>query len=152
MDGRDPLTVILSILAIGIITIFIIFYLVGSAQQSTSTTTSNASSSSSTTVNQTIVAVSAQQEVQNAEKNGFTVNQSVFNATSASQCYLQLISGCDNNVPNQFICPNMAYKVELSQQYSLTYPKAEICPDYMLAGKLGCALQNGRCVVQESPG
>jgi hypothetical protein len=94
------------------------------------------------------VAVTLFQEVNNSIAAGFNLSKSAFHANSSSECSLQLIGPCDNNIPSQFICINRQYNRTVSSQYGAIYtmhPRA--CPEFFMTGTVSCGLVNNSCVV-----
>jgi len=140
------------LLAVGAILVIVIFYPFQQACIAPAPVTTVAMQNSSTTVQQvngTRIAVDLQQELNNSANDGFSLNQSMFRANSSSQCSRQLISGCDNNVPSQFICVNNSFIDTVSGQRSSIYSNnSRACPDFIETGTLSCAVQAGYCVVQ----
>lgn len=92
-------------------------------------------------------AVNLAQELNNSAKAGFNLDESMFYASSASECSKKLITACDNNVPNQYICVNQKYAGTVSSQYSSIYPARGICPMFFMAGNISCGLDDNHCVV-----
>jgi hypothetical protein len=102
----------------------------------------------STSGNRT-VAVNLAQELNNSAEAGFSLNAGMFYASSSSECSKQLISPCDNNVPNQFICVSQQYAGTVSSQYGSIYPTPRACPEFLLAGSVYCGLNDNYCVVYQ---
>lgn len=99
--------------------------------------------------NSTVVAVNLSSELNNSLAQGFNFTAGDFQSTSTAACVRALITGCDNNNPSQFVCLNSsAYNnAYLPQEQNNTSNKAHACPEYMLAGVVGCASVNDYCVV-----
>lgn len=93
------------------------------------------------------IAVNLTQELKNSAKAGFILNESMFYANSGSECSRQLISQCDNNEPDQFICVNQQYSGAVSSQYGSAYPAPVACPMFLMAGNVSCGLAGNHCVV-----
>lgn|GEM_PF-2168875 len=108
----------------------------------------------SNNINSTVVAVNLGEELNNSHAAGFNFVPSNFQSNSSVECIKALISVCDNNNPSQFVCLNSA-------AYNQTYLPHEqnkansngvvACPDYLEAGEVACASQNGYCVVIHKP-
>ena len=110
----------------------------------------NASTSNSTYQNGTLV-VSLAQELNNSAGAGFTLNRSIFYAASSPVCSKELISGCDNNEPSQFVCINSRYSGALSGQYKGIYANSgRVCPEFLEAGNVYCGTLGNYCVVYRS--
>lgn len=133
-----------------VILVAIVFYIGNLPGASPSTTISTTPTTLSQTNQSATLAVNLQEEINDSTAKGFLVNQSEFYSSSASQCSLELIDGCDNNEPSQFICVNQNYSSQISTQRMNIYSSSEVCPDFMLAGTLSCALQGNYCVVMRS--
>ena len=93
------------------------------------------------------VAVNLAQELQNSAQAGFNLNESMFYASSLSECSMQQISQCDNNAPNQFICVNQQYNATVSSQYRNIYSTPAECPMYIMEGNVSCGLVGNYCAV-----
>jgi regulatory protein YycI of two-component signal transduction system YycFG len=111
--------------------------------------TSNSTNSSTITNGTAEIAVNLQSELNNSA--AFNTNQSMFYATSFSDCSRQQITQCDNNVPDQFICVNSQYSSYISAQYRQLYGnQSAVCPDFILAGSIACGISANYCVVISS--
>lgn len=103
------------------------------------------------TMGNATVAVGLEHELKNSASEGFNLNSTLFRANMPSDCSLQLISQCDNNVPSQFICVNSVYSAQVRSQYAALYNgKSHICPMYVAFGNVSCGLEQGYCVVTDS--
>jgi hypothetical protein len=97
------------------------------------------------------IALNLQQELNSSMQAGFTLNSTAFESSSAQSCSLQQISACNNNEPSQFVCVNSVYAARVRSQYSVLYnSSAYMCPEFTVPGVLGCAVQEGYCVVTVS--
>jgi hypothetical protein len=97
------------------------------------------------------VPASAMNGISNATGSGFQMNATMLVANYSSQCVLQQISFCDNNEPSQFVCVNQAYSSNVSAQYHKIYSgRAEACPEFVLAGKISCAVSGNYCIVVDN--
>ena len=94
-----------------------------------------------------VVASDLQQEMNSSAQYGFVLGSGAYASQNASGCSLQLIGGCNNNAPSQFVCVNSAYVGNVSGQYARLYSQQRVCPAYMLPGTLGCGVSGGYCVV-----
>lgn len=103
-------------------------------------------SNNNTSGNKTI-AVNLTQELKNSAASGFTLNASMFYASSSSECSKEQISSCDNNVPSQFICVNQQYAVIVSSQYNSLYSTPVACPQFFMAGNISCSIVDNYCTV-----
>ncbi len=97
-----------------------------------------------------VVAADLQLELNSSLHYGFALNASAFASYNASGCSLQLVSGCNNNVPSQFVCVNSAYAGEVAGQYANIYRQPRVCAAYFMEGTLGCAVSSGYCVVTKA--
>lgn len=96
------------------------------------------------------IAVTLEQELNNSANAGFNVTALYFRTPYSSNCTRELITSCDNNAPDQFICVNSAYASEISKQYSSIYSShAYVCPQYILEGTVACTSYQDYCVVTE---
>jgi hypothetical protein len=103
-----------------------------------------------TAPNDTLVAVNLTQELNNSAQNGFQLNSSQFYSTSSAQCTRESISGCNNNVPSQFICVNSQYAGAVASQHQTIYATPTVCPDFLMAGYVSCVAVQGYCEVASS--
>lgn len=99
------------------------------------------------TSNATRVAVNFSFELNDSQQAGYALNQTIFRVNSQSECSIELIAYCNNNVPTQFICVNSAHAFYVAAQYNQTHSVHQACPQYFEAGTLGCAVQGNYCVV-----
>lgn len=108
------------------------------------------SASSNTAASGTLSAV-AQNAIINSTAKGFHITPQMIASNSSSQCALQLTTFCDNNEPSQFVCVNTAYSSNVSAQYQKIYSgKGQACPQFLLAGRLSCAVSGGYCTVADN--
>jgi len=109
-----------------------------------------AAQSTSNNTNTTSVAVNLSTELNNSLASGFNFTVGDFQSTSSAACVRAQITRCNNNNPSQFVCLNSsAYSnAYLPQQQNNTNDsKGFACPDYLLAGVVGCESLNNYCVV-----
>lgn len=110
------------------------------------------SSSTSNNTNSTYIAVNLTQELNNSYAAGFNLTKGDFQSNSSLACVRALIDKCDNNNPSQFVCLNSsAYNQSYLPQKNASNSTGYACPQYFLAGVVGCATQNNYCVVVHEP-
>jgi hypothetical protein len=93
------------------------------------------------------VAVMLAEELNNSVNAGFNLNQSMFYSNSQAGCSKELISACNNNSPQQYICINSQYVSAVSGQYPGIYSSPHACPMFYMAGNVSCGIVNNYCVV-----
>ena len=82
---------------------------------------------------------------------GFKANTTMLMANNSSQCYLQLVSQCNNNEPSQFVCINQDYRAQAAAELKSLYENStRACPEFMLSGHISCAVVDGYCTVTRS--
>lgn len=107
------------------------------------------STTNSTTPNE-IIAVTLAEELNNSANSGLNLNRSMFYSNSQAGCSRELISACDNNDPQQYICINSQYASKVASQYPKIHPSPQACPMFYMAGNISCGLANNYCVVLDS--
>lgn len=119
----------------------------GSPPPSTSNSFYNQSAQSAS------VAVKLGAELNNSNSTGYNFTANDFASNSSANCALSIISNCNNNEPDQFVCLNSAaynnsyIAGRFAQELNLT---GKICPQFLLVGTISCTTLNGYCVVTHS--
>ncbi len=98
------------------------------------------------------VAINLSAEISNSNAAGFSLAQGSLASQSASGCIRVLITSCNNNVPDQFICINNSYYGAYeSQNQNISMERGQqACPMFLLEGSVSCGVVSGYCVVTYS--
>lgn len=111
--------------------------------------TNMTNSTANSTMNTTL---SVMQQINYSSAYGFTLSQNMFHANSSSQCLLESISACNNNMPSQYVCANSQYANTIQAQYREVYSSPTVCPQFFMAGRISCSVTNNYCTVVDDRG
>ncbi len=94
--------------------------------------------------------INAPAEQQIALDNGFNVSAYAFACNATSDCVKVPTTFCSNNLPEQHICINQAYREAYMSEYNSTI-KPQPCPLFIVDINTSCSCAANSCVENYAP-